>query len=562
MDKHFAVYPKRVPRSLVVPKTTLYDNLNVTAKRYPDKTAIYYYGRSISYTSLQADVDALAGYLQIDLGVKLGDRVLLYMQNSPQFVISYYAIVRTGAVVVPINPMNLTEELAFFADDCGADVAIVGQELMSRVLPLLESGRVKHAVVAAYSDYLPDVVMYDIPDFVKEAAREFSPSGVVAWRQALHENRKPNPENASSNDMSVMPYTSGTTGRPKGCIHTHATCQSSIAGASIWYRMTAGSVGLTTLPLFHVTGMQHNMNASIYNGGTMVLMTRWNREVAGQLIQDMRCTHWTNIATMLIDFLSQPNLLQLDLSSLVTIGGGGATLPEAVGERLFQLTGVRYTEGYGLSETISHTHLNPPDYAKLQCMGVPAFDVDARIINPDSLQELGPNEEGEVIVCGPQVFVGYWNRPEDNEKAFITIDGQRFFRTGDIAKYDEEGYFFMVDRVKRMINASGFKVWPTEVESTLYKHPSVEQACVIGVPDERRGETVKAFVVLRADSVGQVSEEDIVEWSKRHMSAYKYPRIVQFVDRLPMSGTGKVLWRQLQEEEANIRIASSGGGQS
>jgi fatty-acyl-CoA synthase len=306
---------------------------------------------------------------------------------------------------------------------------------------------------------------------------------------------------------------------------------------------------LATLPLFHVTGMQHSMNAPIFSGSTIVLMTRWNRDLAAQLVERYQCTHWVNISTMVVDFLANPNITQYRLDSLASIGGGGAPLSQAVGEKLFQLLSIKYAEGYGLSETISQTHFNPPERPKLQCMGIPSFDVDARIVDPETLEELGPYQEGEVIVHGPQVFKGYWNRPEETEKAFVTLDGKRFFRTGDIAKYDEEGYFFIVDRIKRMINAAGFKVWPTEVESILYKHPAVKEACVIGVPDERRGETVKAFVVLHDHAKGTVTEEAIIEWAKGQMAAYKYPRIVQFMDRLPLSGSGKILWRKLQEEE-------------
>jgi fatty-acyl-CoA synthase len=291
------------------------------------------------------------------------------------------------------------------------------------------------------------------------------------------------------------------------------------------------------------------MNAPIYAGSTMVIMSRWDRDVAGKLIQEYGCTHWTNISTMVVDFLSNPNLSKYKLETLQTINGGGAPLPEAIGQKLYEVTGIYYSEGYGLTETMAQTHFNPPDRPKLQCMGIPSFDVDVRIVDPETLKELGPGEEGEVIVNGPQVLKGYWNRPKENQEGFVTIEGKSFFRTGDIAKYDEEGYFFMVDRIKRMINASGYKVWPTEVESILYKHPAVQQACVIGVPDPRRGETAKAFIILNEKDRGKVTEQDIIEWSKEKMAAYKYPRIVEFVESLPLSGSGKILWRKLQEEE-------------
>ncbi|MBX6395801.1 MAG: long-chain fatty acid--CoA ligase [Alicyclobacillaceae bacterium] len=555
MTRHYPFWPARVPKTLTVPATSLYDNLAVSARRYPDKTAVVYYGRLLSYRELLEQVDRLAGFLQRNLKVEKGDRVILYLQNSPQFIIGYYAVLRAGGVVVPLNPMHVTEELAFYIQDCDARVALVGQELFPRIAPLIGATPLKDVIVAAYSDYLPDLCEWEIPDVVEAPREPLSRPGVVLWKDALDAGEAPVPvEVSTSEDLAVLPYTSGTTGKPKGCMHTHRTTQANIVSAVVWSRLTSEAVALATLPLFHVTGMQHSMNAPIYGGSTIVLMTRWNRDLAARLIERYGCTHWTNISTMVVDFLSNPDLSKYDIRSLVSIGGGGAALPEAVGEKLFQTTGVRYAEGYGLSETMSQTHMNPPDRPKLQCMGIPAFDVDARIIDPDTGRELGPGEEGEVIVSGPQVFLGYWNRPEETEKAFLTIDGKLFFRTGDIARYDEEGYFFMVDRVKRMINAAGFKVWPSEVEAILYRHPAIKEACVIGRPDPRRGETVKAFVVLQDEYRGKVSEQDIIEWSKGQMAAYKYPRIVEFVDRLPVSGSGKILWRQLQEEE-RARVA-------
>lgn len=549
MSRHFEFWPKYLNKSLSVPKTNIYDNLEVSARRYPDKIAIYYYGSAITYQELYDDVNKLAGYLQHNLDVKQGDRVLLYMQNSPQFMIAYYAILRANAVVVPINPMNITEELAFYIEDCDVKVAITSQELYDRIAPLNQETSLQHLIVATYSDYVSTPLDYDVPDFILAPSAEINNGQVTAWEKALSFNLKPGPLTAGADDISVMPYTSGTTGRPKACIHTHYTVQVNLVGANTWSRIFTDSIVLTTLPLFHVTGMEHSMNSPIFSGSTMVVMTRWDRDLAGEFIQKYGCTHWTNISTMLIDFLSNPKLSDYDISSLKGIGGGGAPLPAAIGEKLFNLTGVQFAEGYGLSETIAQTHFNPPDRPKLQCAGVPAFDVDARIINPETLQELGVGEEGEIIVNGPQVFKGYWNRPDENEKAFISIDGKTFFRTGDIGKFDEEGYFFIVDRVKRMINASGFKVWPTEVESILYKHPDIQQACVIGVADEKRGETPKAFVVLQPNSKGKVTEEEIIEWSKTQMATYKYPRIVEFRESLPVSGTGKILWRVLQEEE-------------
>jgi fatty-acyl-CoA synthase len=224
-------------------------------------------------------------------------------------------------------------------------------------------------------------------------------------------------------------------------------------------------------------------------------------------------------------------------------------MPQAVAERLKTQFGLSYLEGYGLSETMAPTHSNPADRPKLQCLGVPTFNTDARVVDPVTLQELPPNEVGEIIVRGPQVFKGYWGKPDATREAFIQFEGETYFRTGDLGRMDEEGYFFITDRLKRMINASGFKVWPAEVENLLYKHPAVQEACIIGTRDAYRGETVKAVVVLRTDAKGKTTPEEIIEWAKEHMAAYKYPRVVEFVDALPKSGTGKVMWRQLQETE-------------
>jgi fatty-acyl-CoA synthase len=319
--------------------------------------------------------------------------------------------------------------------------------------------------------------------------------------------------------------------------------------------VTPDSTLLGTLPLFHVTGMQGSMNQPIFSGGTVVLMTRWDRDTAAQLMQRYRVDGWTNIPTMAIDFLANPNLTKYDISSLSRIGGGGAAMPEAVAQRLKDLTGLDYIEGYGLSETIAPTHINPPDRPKKQCLGIPICDTDARVLHPDTLRELGPGEVGEIVSSGPQIFQGYWNNPEATAACFIELDGKRFFRTGDLGRYDDEGYFFIVDRLKRMINASGYKVWPAEVEAILYGHPDIQEACIIGTTDRHRGETVKAVVVLKAASQGKVNSEEIIAWCRNHMAAYKIPRVVEFADTLPKSATGKVQWRLLQERELNQTTA-------
>ena len=247
--------------------------------------------------------------------------------------------------------------------------------------------------------------------------------------------------------------------------------------------------------------------------------------------------------------LASPDLDRYDLSSLVQIGGGGAAMPQAVAQHLYDRFGLRYAEGYGLTETASPSHFNPPEATKQQCLGIPFMGTEARVVDPQTLQPMPVGEQGEIIMHGPQNFLGYWKRPDATAAAFVELDGKRFFRSGDLGRVDEDGYFFITDRLKRMINASGFKVWPAEVESLMFRHPAIQEACVIATRDAYRGESVKAVVVLRPGQRGRVSEQDIIAWCRDNMAVYKAPRAVQFVDALPKSGSGKVMWRWLQERE-------------
>jgi fatty-acyl-CoA synthase len=538
-DRHFAHWPPGQPRTLELPRETVYANLAASAARHPERAAIDYYGRRIPYRELKREVDALAGYLQQRCGVARGDRVLLYLQNSPQFVIGYYAILRADAVVVPVNPMNLTDELAHYVGDSQARVAIAGQDVLPRIEPL----GLSRLVVATYADYLPDETDLPLPGFLR------SSQGSSAWMDAIKADLAPAPHAAGPDDLAVMPYTSGTTGKPKGCMHTHSSVQATTVPYLNWRGVQDAAVVLCALPMFHVTGMQAGMNSPIHLGATMVILSRWDRDCAALQIERAKITNWSAITTMMVDFLSNPKLSSYDLSSLRVLGGGGAAMPEALARKLEEVIGLPFVEGYGLSETMAPSHINPPQRSKRQCAGIPFFNTDARVIDPDSRVELGPGEIGEIIVHGPQVFRGYWNQPEATAEAFLVHDGKRFFRTGDLGYYDEEGYFFITDRLKRMLNCAGFKVWPAEVEAMLYAHPAIQEACVIGARDPYRGETVKAVVVLKPDAKNRVQPQEIMEWARGKMAAFKVPRIVEFVEELPRTATGKILWRKLQEEE-------------
>ena len=553
-------WPTGLPHHLTIPETNLCYNLEVSAARFPNKDAIVFYDSRTTYAELNQQVNKLAGFLQQRCGIKRGDRVLLYMQNSPQFIVAYYAILRADAMVVPVNPMNLTAELAHYIDDADATTAIVGQEVFAQIQPHVGTTLLKNVIIATYSDYLSATTDLKVPEFIQAPRIEQNISGVTAWRVALDADLQASPSVAGPNDLCVMPYTSGTTGKPKGCIHIHSSVMMTTVTHGAWLGAgTADGVILAVLPFFHVTGMQGSMNGPIYYGQTIVLLPRWDREVAAMMVQRYKVTGWTNIPTMVIDFLMNPKIGEYDLSSITRVGGGGAAMPEAIAQKLQDLCKLTYVEGYGLSETMAPTHVNPADRPKKQCLGIPIFDTDARIINPDTLQELAVGEVGEIISHGPQVFQGYWKNPKASAEAFVEFEGKRFFRTGDLGRVDEEGYFYIVDRLKRMINASGFKVWPAEVEAMMYQNPHIQEACIIGTQDTYRGETVKAVVMLKEASRGNVTEQEIIDWCKANMAAYKYPRIVEFRDApLPKSATGKVQWRMLQEQE-NARFSKPAG---
>ena len=560
MSAHHAFWPKRLPHKLTAPQTSLWMNLQISAMRFPNKLALVFMGQQWTYSQLQHQAEVIASALS-KMGVQKGDRVVLDMQNCPQLVITHFAILRLDAVVVPVNPMNRMEELKHYILDPDTKVAVTTADLATELAAasnaLPKDQQLKNLLVTQFTDVFDadKAGPTELPEAwrgwlgTRHALPTLDNGQVHAWAEAIQSAIDLGPITAQPDDLAVLPYTSGTTGLPKGCMHTHGTIMHNAMSSGIWASGTPENVTLCVVPMFHITGMVSVMHASIFIGATLVLMPRWDRDLAGRLISKWKITHWTNIPTMVIDLLGSPNMGQFDLSSLVNIGGGGAAMPEAVAQRLLDQFGLKYIEGYGLTETAAPSHSNPPDAPKKQCLGIPFMSVDARVVDPETLKELAQGESGEIVMSGPQVFKGYWKRPDATASAFFERDGKSFFRSGDMGRIDEEGYFFMTDRLKRMINASGFKVWPAEVEALMFKHPAIQEACIISTKDAYRGESVKAVVVLRGTHKGQVTEQDIIDWCRDTMAVYKVPRVVEFIDALPKSGSGKVMWRALQEAE-------------
>ncbi len=557
---HYRFWPARLPHAITLPATSLWDNLETSARRYPDKAALVFFGRVFSYAEMLDKAERLAAWLH-QIGVKRGDRVVLNMQNCPQLVIAHFAILRANAVVVPVNPMNRAEELKHYLLDPDTKVAITTADLAAELGrasdALAPAQRLAHLLVTHFTDAFDAGATADAAPpaawtdwlLTRHPLPVLQDAQAHTWDDALSANSSAPELTVGPTDLAILPYTSGTTGLPKGCMHTHASIMHNAVASGLWGNGSAENVVLTVVPMFHITGMVSIMHTAIRGAATLVLMPRWDRELAGRLISDWRVTHWTNIPTMVIDLLGSPNFASFDLSSLVYIGGGGAAMPQAVAQRLYEQYGLRYVEGYGLTETAAPSHSNPPDAPKQQCLGIPFMSTEARIIDPDTLIELPQGEQGEIIISGPEVFQGYWKRPDATAAAFIELDGKRFFRSGDLGHVDADGYFFLTDRLKRMINASGFKVWPAEVEALMFRHPAVQEACIIATRDSYRGESVKAVIVLRPAFKANTSAQDIIDWCRDNMAVYKVPRVVQFADALPKSGAGKVMWRILQEAE-------------
>ena len=564
---HAAVWPRGVPHALQVPDEPLWQVLHQRARRQPQAVGLHFLGRDWTWAALDDAAARLAGGLR-QLGVSHGDRVLLWMQNCPQFVIAFHAVLRLGAVVVPANPMVKAEELHRIVADADIRVAVAAADLLPELLhtqSLLPAGT-----------GLSDVVTFAMRDALPEDAADHAAGWPPAWRDWLLATpawpdpplglrwhawarllRQPAAEPAAGRaaDLALLAYTSGTTGLPKGCMHPHRTLRHNALSAGPWLGLREGDAQLVVVPLFHITGLVMGMLAAIDHGARIVLLPRWDRTMAARAIAAQRVSHWPNIPTMVLDLLAAPEVASFDLSSLRYIGGGGAPMPEAVSARLAEQYGLRYLEGYGLTETAAPTHTNPPGAERPRCLGIPYIGTRARVVDPATRQPLPVGEIGEILVSGPQVFAGYWQQPAATAEAFVDVDGRRWLRTGDLGRVDDEGYFHLADRLKRMINASGFKVWPAEVEASLMHHPAVQEACVVRCGDPYRGESVKTVVVLKPGQM--LDEAGLMAWARERMAAYKVPREVEFVESLPRSATGKVMWRELQavEDEREARAA-------
>ncbi len=546
-------WPRRLPQTLEVPQTSLWFNLEVSARRYPDKPATIYCGRTMSYGQLHAQALALAGWLQ-GAGVQAGDRVAIFLQNCPQFLIAFYAINRANAVVVPVNPMNKAEEFGHYISDPATRVVICSADLAGIVAQANEAqpadGRLSALLVTRYAEDVPADAGLPEPMRQWVMADPALPAGAVRWAEALAAGRQPGPHTAGPDDMALLPYTSGTTGLPKGCIHTNRTLMSNCVGGGMWGHASAESVGLAVVPMFHITGMLYGVLGPVYLGMTLVILPRWDRELAGASISRHRVTHWTCIPTMIIDLFGSPNFKSFDLGRLKNLNGGGGG--DAAGGGRTAEAGIRpdllrrlwpdrdrrafarQPARAGQVAVPGHSDLRRR-FARHRA-GHAGRDADRRgrrdrHPRPDGVQGLlaaAGSDGGGLHRAGRQAILPH-RRPRPHGRGRLLLHHRP-------AQADDQR-----QRLQGLALRGG---------DAALQAPAIQEACIIAARDAYRGETVKAVVVLRAEARGRTTADDIIGWAREHMAAYKVPRLIEFADSLPKSGSGKVMWRLLQEKES------------
>jgi long-chain acyl-CoA synthetase len=545
-------YEPGVPHTLEYPDRPLHANLEETARRHPDATAAIFLEAKMTYRQLNELVDRFAAALQ-QLGVKKGDRVAVYCANCPQFVIGYYGALRAGAVAVSFNPLYAAREVEHQLQDSGSETILV----MSRFYPIVKQVRantpLKRVIVTNIKEYFPTLtkLLFTVAKEKKEGDRQdISGDANTYWFQDLLNRApaKPKPVDIKPDDTACLLYTGGTTGVAKGAELTNANLMANTVMCRAWLHdiREAQEIVITALPLYHSYGMTTCMNLSIYTAGAMLLIPN-PRDIPGLIksISKHRPTLFPGVPTMYVAFNNFSDIGKFDVSSIRACISGAAGLPVEVQTRFQELTGARLVEGYGLSEASPVTHANPVfGDNRIGTIGMPWPDTDAKIVDLETgKKELPPGGIGELIIQGPQVMKGYWQMPDETANALR--DGWLY--TGDIARMSEDGYFQIVDRKKDMIIAGGFNIYPRDVEEVLYEHPKIKEAVVAGIPDPRRGETVKAYCVLKEGETA--TEEEIREFCKGQMAKYKVPTAVEFRSELPKTIVGKVLRRILVDEE-------------
>ena len=547
IERWASLYDEGVRRHIDIPFVSALDMFADAARRCPDRPSILYFDRALTVAEVDVASDAFAAALT-DSGVQRGDRVAVYLQNVPQFVVAMLATWKVGGIMVSINPMNKARELEYLLRDSGATTLVALDSLHAEV---------GQAVVASGTTSVQRVFTTNELDYIGGApppllasAQKLTPPGTTDLIDLIEANKGrsvPRPR-LDAEDVAFLTYTSGTTGPPKGAMNTHRNVVFNSEAYRTWMSLTTEDVVLGIAPLFHITGLIGHITIGLLVPMPLVLGFRFDAATVLDLIERHRPTFTVGAITAFIALMNEPSFADRDLTSLQKVYSGGAPIAPGVVEQFERATGAYIHNIYGLTETTSPSHATPlharapvDPMTRALSVGVPIFDTIVRVVDEQG-NDVEPGEIGEFETSGPQVVPGYWNKPEETAHAFPG----GALRTGDVGFMDADGWFYVVDRSKDQINASGYKVWPREVEDVLYEHPAVREAAVIGVPDEYRGETVKAFVSLRPGA--SVEPAELIAFCRERMAAYKYPRQVEVVDELPKTVTGKILRRELRTQ--------------
>ena len=569
-------WPKDVPKDISIPNKPLIEIIDEVCLKYKNNRAIIFNEKTLTYAQLKELVDKFATFL-VNSGVKKGDVVAIYLVNCPQFVVAYYGAMKAGATLTALSPLFSPREVEYQLNDSNAKILVTSEQLYQNFAEIREKTKVQTVIVT------------NVTGGPVEVTGEF-----IDFEQAIQvDSNPPNIEWDFEKDVAVLQYTGGTTGLPKAAMLTQKNIVSNCfqqrpfwqvlikwvssgkviqeSGEYITLKLDNGREYKTLydfyknkrlsrvalLPWYHIYGQTVDLNSGLVSGEMLVVFSKFEAEKIFEAIDKYRLAVLMGAPAMFIAFVNNFSHLfqKYDVSSLLYVNNGAGPIPPEIIQKWDQLTNnqVPLCEGYGLSEAspVTHTHGLPPYFRqrKIGSIGPPLPNTYAGIIDSLSCKFLAPGESGELVVSGPQVMLGYWNRPEETEEVFFTVDNMKWLRTGDIAKMDEDGYFYIVDRLKDIIKYKGHSVYPREVEDVIYEHPGVQEVCVVGIPDiTAGGETIKAFVVLSPEYRGKIKEEDIIEFCKKRLAAYKYPRIVEFKESLPKSAAGKYLRRVLREQ--------------
>jgi long-chain acyl-CoA synthetase len=550
-------YPEGVLSEVKISEQSIPEVFDEVTEKYKNNTALIFYGKKISYHVLRELVDRFATALA-DLGVAKGDTVALFLLNCPQYVIAYFAALKVGAKVTPISPVYTSKEVKHQLEDSGAET-IICQDIMYDNVE--KTGiDLKNVILTNIAEYLPTLkkllgksalgkvyreMHVPTPTFMEEA-------GLLQFQDLIkkYHPRPPQIEIEPKKDIAILPYTGGTTGLPKAAILTHYNMSALREQAiAFWPLFEEGrEIVIAFLPFFHIYGQVVVMLNSLVQGFTMVLFTTPDIDDILSAMERYQASAFYGVPTLFEYLKEYDKTERVNWKGLKMIACGADTLHKSTIDEWERRTGAKILEGYGLTETTSLSHGNPFNRPKAGSFGVPIPNVKAAIVHHESTEFLPPGEVGELILSGPNIMQGYWKRPEETQESIIEIDGEKWLRTGDLVSMDEEGYFYFSDRKRDLIKYKGYSVFARHVEEVLFQHPQIKAAGVVGVPDPKVGQLIKAYVVLQSEARGKISEEEIIEYCRENMAHYKVPNIIEFRGELPKTDVGKVSRRELREE--------------